>query len=145
MTFDKNRFNSATFERRTETVPVAVLSDFFGEDEKAEFEVQGLTHHEIAECSAGVQGNENLKNILQAAAGHKPSIKKAIEDILETSVEVPVDTQKRILQLVKGCLKPKLDEGTSVRIAERFPVEFIELTNKILELTGLGHIAVKKR
>ena len=145
MTFDINGFNGATFQRRTETVPIAVLSDFFGKDEKAEFEIQGLTHHEIAECAAGIQGNENLKAILQAAAGHKPSIKEAIGDILQKSVEVPVDTQKRILHLVKGCITPKIEEGTAVLIAERFPVEFIELTNKILELTGLGQIAVKKQ
>jgi len=143
--FNSSEFASAKFERRTEVVAVDGLKDFFADGAKPEFEVQGLTHAEIAKCSEGAQGDSNLRPLLEAAAGHKPSIKEAVTQILGGVVDVPLDTKKRILQLTTGSVEPKIDEGMAVKLAETFPVEFTILTNKILELTGLGQVAVKKQ
>lgn len=142
--FNTSKFANTKFERRTEAVPVDSLKDFFEEGEKPEFIVQSLTHAEIASCAEKASGNDNLKVLLEAAAGHKPSIKEAVGEILGKADSVPLDTRKRILHLIHGCLTPKLDEGQAVLLSETFPVEFTELTNKILQLTGLGQIAVKK-
>ena len=143
--FDINQFKTAKFERRTEAVIVKGLQEFFPDGEKAEFIVQGLKHSEVAKCAEGIQSNDNLKAVLQAAAGHAPSIKEAINDIIGGKDEIPKDTQKRILHLVVGSVEPKIDEAFAVRLSETFPVEFIELTTKILELTGLGQVAIKKQ
>lgn len=143
--FNLDKFTNANFERRTEVVPVGALQDFFPKDEEAVFKVQGLTHSEIAECAEKIQSQGNLKTVLEAAAGHKPSIKSAIGEIIESKLQVPIDTQKRILHLVKGSVEPKFDEMSAVKLSETFPVEFTELTNKILELSGKGQVSVKKQ
>lgn len=142
--FDINKFGSTKFEKRIEGVTVDVLKDFFSEGEKPEFKVRGLTHHEVAECAEGIQNKDNTKAVLEAVAGHKPAIKEAIGELLGGTVDIPVDTQKRILHLVRGSVEPEIDEGLAVKLAETFPVEFTLLTNKILELTGLGQVAIKK-
>ena len=143
--FQVNQFSNAKFERRQEAVTVAALQDFFSDGDKPEFIVQGLTHHEVARCAEGLQNNDNLKALLQAAAGHTPSIKDAVGEILGGTINIPVDTQKRILHLVAGSVTPKIDESMAVKLAETCPIEFTELTNKILELTGLGQVAIKKQ
>ncbi len=142
--FDSNKFGNTKFERRTEAVPVTALADFFPKGETVEFTVGSLTHHELAQCAAGLQAKDNTKSVLQAVAGHNPSIKEAIGEILGGKADIPVDTQKRILHLVKGSIEPVIDEMFAVQLAERFPVEFTMLTNKILELSGLGQVAIKK-
>ena len=144
MTFDIKGFERTKFKRRTENFKVEVLKEFFKDDEEPVFIMQGLRHDEIAACNAAIKGNENLKVILQAAASHKPSIKAAIGDMIGGSVGVPEDTQKRIMHLTYGSVKPKIDEGLAVKLAESFPVEFIQMTDLILKLTGEGMIAVKK-
>lgn len=143
--FNSNKFASAKFERRTEVVIVDGLKAFFPAGESPEFTVQGLKHSEIAKCNEQVQNQDNLKALLEAAAGSKPAIKEAVKGILDANVNIPVDTQKRILHLVTGSLEPKIDESMAVKLAETFPVEFTELTNTILKLTGLGQVAVKKQ
>lgn len=143
--FDTSKFEQAKFERRIEAVEMTALSAFFKEGDKAEFSVQGLTHHELAECSSAIKTKDNTKAVLQAVAGHEPAIKEAITELLGAKVAIPADTQKRILHLVKGSVEPKIDEMFAVKLAECFPVEFTILTNKVLELSGLGQVAVKKR
>lgn len=144
MSFDIKGFERTKFKRNTEDFKVEVLKDFFAEDEEPVFIMQGLRHDEIAACNAAIRGNDNLKTILQAAAHHKPSIKKAIGDMITGGVDVPEDTQKRIMHLTFGSVKPKINEGLAVKLAETFPVEFIQMTDLILKLTGEGMIAVKK-
>ncbi len=143
--FDTGKFGKAKFERRTESVDVSALKDFFQEGEEPKILVQGLTHHEVSRCSEGIQGNTNLEALLKATAGHAPSMKEAVGELLGKTTEVPKDTQKRILHLVAGSLEPKIDEMTAVKLAETFPIEFTLLSNKIVELTGLGQLAIKKQ
>lgn len=152
MTFDTKAFNKATFKRRTAEVDVTALSAFFKSDKDAEqtgaknvFIVQGLTHHEIAESKDSLTGQDNLKSILEAVSASKPALQAAVTDLIKSKVNLPQDTQLKIKHLVFGCVDPVIDEITAVRIAERFPVEFIGIASKIMELTGLGQEAIKKR
>ena len=143
--FNSDKFGSTTFERRTEAVDMTALAEFFDLDDKQVFTVQGLTHHELASCVEGLQAKDNTKSILEAVAGSNHAIKGAIKDIINNNNDIPVDTQKRILHLTKGAVAPAIDEMFAVQLAERFPVEFTILTNKILELSGLGQVAIKKQ
>lgn len=143
--FNSSKFDSTKFEARTGAITIDGLRDFFDEDEEPEFVVRSLTHAEVAQCAEGAQSDPNLKALLEAAAGHTPAIKGAVQEMLGKVLDVPVDTKKRILHLTKGSVEPKIDEGTAVKLAETFPIEFTLLTNKILELTGLGQVAVKKQ
>jgi len=143
--FNTQKFGNANFERRQESVEVKALSDFFDKGEEPKIVVQGLTHHEVSRCSEGIQNSTNLEAMLKAAAGHAPAMKEAVGELLGKVGDVPKDTQKRIMHLVAGSVKPEIDEMTAVKLAETFPIEFTILTNKIVELTGLGQVAVKKR
>jgi len=144
MSFDLKGFAKAKFKRRTEEFEVEVLRPFFGADDEPVFIVQGLRHDEIATCNMAVKKSDNLTAILQAAANHKPSIKTAIGDMISANIDVPEDTQKRIMHLTFGSVEPKINESLAVKLAETFPVEFVQLTDTILKLTGEGMIAVKK-
>ena len=150
--FDIKAFNKTKFIRRTGEVEVAALSDFFKDasspeqkDVKHVFIVQGLTHHEIAEAKDSLTGQDNLKSILEAIQASKPAIKAAVTDLIESKVNLPQDTQLKIKHLILGCVEPAIDESTAVKLAECFPIEFTQIANKIIELTGLGQEAVKKR
>ena len=150
--FDIKAFNKTAFKRRTAEVEVSALSAFFKdapnseqEDAKHVFIVQGLTHHEIAEAKDSLTGQDNLKSILEAIQASKPAIKAAVTDLIEAKVNLPQDTQLKIKHLIMGCVEPAIDESTAVKLAECFPIEFTVIANKIIELTGLGQEAVKKR
>lgn len=143
--FEVNKFNKAKFERRVEGVEVKALSDFFKKGSDPVIMVRGLTHHEVAKCAEGIQSSANLEALLKAAAGHAPSMKDAIGELIGKVGDTPKDTQKRILHLVEGAVEPEFDEMTAIKLAETFPIEFTQLTNKILELTGLGQVAIKKQ
>lgn len=143
--FNTQKFGSTNFERRTGVVNVDALAEFFEDGEEPEITVKGLTHQEVAQCADGIKSDVNLEALLKAAAGHTPSMKEAVGELLNKTTNTPVDTKKRILHLVVGAVKPEIDEMTAVKLAETFPIEFTQLTNKILELTGLGQVAVKKR
>ena len=144
MAFNLNKFNNQNFERRIEEVEISALQDFFPKDKKAIFTVQGLTHPELAKAREGLQKVDNLQSLLEAAAGSKPAIKDAIQTLISNNVDVPQDTQLRILHLVSGSVEPKLDEISSIKLANCFPTEFMTLTNKIMELSGKGQVAIKK-
>ncbi len=143
--FDTSKFGNTNFERRQESVEVKALSDFFKKGEEPKILVQGLTHHEVSQCAEGLTSDVNLESLLKAAAGHKPAMKEAVDELIGKTVAVPKDTKKRIMHLVAGSVEPKIDEMTAILLAERFPIEFSQLSNKIVELTGLGQVAVKKR
>jgi hypothetical protein len=51
---------------------------------------------------------------------------------------VPDDVAKRIEHLVLGSVDPVCTPDLAVRLCETYPVEFYQLTTKILELTGKG-------
>lgn len=142
MPFDGDGFERAEFRPRTKRVPVQALADFFGEGEPAEFEVRGLNAIELHRAmDAGTrQGSiESIVKAITSSGDQAIAIRKA----LGLTKDTPGEIAKRLEMMVAGCVAPVLTLPQAVKLAERFPVEFLHLTNEITTLTGQGADLVK--
>lgn len=138
MGFDAGRFQSAGLKPRMARVPVSALAPFFSDGEPAEFEVRGLTASELQvaiEADRRINAVESVVAALASKADQVAAIRAALG---LSSKETPGEIRKRIEMLVSGCVSPVIDHATAVRIAEHYAIEFLILTNKITELTGMG-------
>jgi len=140
--FNADKFQRAAFEPRTETVEIATLAEFFGPDEKPEFQVRGLTASELHKAMEAGARNKSVDAVVKAISTSKDQI-AAIRAAIGLSADVPGEIAKRIEMLVAGCVAPKLDHAIAAKLAEVCPVEFYDITNKITGLTGQGSSRVK--
>src|SRR6056297_3367078 len=146
MGFDTKSFRKATFEDRTESVPVPDLKEWFAEGEEPVFIVRGLTAEELARCNEAVQKNKNISSVVEALHSSNQHKKvQAMREVLGVSESVPDDLAKGLEQFTLGTVDPDLDHEMAVKFAESYPVEFYQLTNKIMELTGQGRQVKKKQ
>lgn len=146
MAFDLKGFRKAKFEDRTESVPVPGLKAWFDEGDEPAFVVRGLTAEEVARCNEAVQKNKNVSSVVEALASHNQAEKvQAMREMLGVSESVPNDLAKRLEQFAIGTVEPDLDHELAVKFATAYPVEFYQLTNKIMELTGQGRQVIKKK
>jgi hypothetical protein len=99
--------------------------------------VRGLTAAEIAKATLAEQHRTNLNLVLSAMTLDKETAGE-VRKLFGTSNDVPGDTARRLEMLVLGSVEPTPTLAEAVKLAEVFPVVFLELTNKILELSGLG-------
>jgi hypothetical protein len=142
MPFNAEQFQRAEFAARTVTVEVAGLADFFGPDEKPEFTVRGLTAIELHRAMEAGQRQHAIDGVIKALASQKDQV-ESIRRALGLNADTPGEVAKRIEMLVVGSVSPKLDHHTVVKIGEVCPVEFMDLTNRIVGLTGQGADRVK--
>lgn len=142
MPFDADRFERTEFKARTKRVPVPALAAWFGEGEPAEFELRSLTATELHRAMEAGARQGSVESIVRAIADNSDQT-AAIRKVLGLSNDTPGEIAKRLEMLVSGCIAPVLTLPQAVRLAERFPVEFLSLTNEITVLTGQGADLVK--
>jgi hypothetical protein len=142
MTFAADKFERAEFRARTKRVPVPALAAFFEDGEPAEFEVRGLTGVELHRALEAGQRQGSIDSIVKAIAANGDQA-AAIRKALGLSKDTPGEIAKRLELLVAGCVAPTLTLPLAVKLAEKFPVEFLSLTNEITGLTGQGADLVK--
>lgn len=146
MNFNKTKFMKQQFEPRTARVAVPALSVWFDntddEDKQCFFTVRGLTGEELARTLESSLRVKDMHTIVEAIA-NTDGAKDKIMDALGLGTDTPADIIKRLEQLDKCSVAPKLDLEVAKKLAQTFPIEFYTLTNKITELTGLG-MDVKK-
>ena len=142
MAFDTDGFHRAAFEPRTETVEIPALAEFFGDGEKPEITVRGLTATELHVAMEAGARNKAIDTVVKAIATQKGQI-DGIRQALGLSADTPGEIAKRIEMLVSGSVSPKLDLESVKKLAQVCPVEFYDLTNKITALTGQGSSRVK--
>jgi transcription antitermination factor NusA-like protein len=129
------------FEARTESIKVAALSDFFGESDPV-WVVRGLTASELARTIEASSKHKSIDQVIKAIGQNDASIAE-LREALGISDDTPQDIAKRLEQIVIASVEPKIDITNAVKMAECFPVEFYQITNTIVMLTGLG-MDVKK-
>ena len=136
--FDVKKFKNSKLKQRVAEIPVPALSDFFPEGEKAIWKVRGLTGQEIGAARESVSKNKNMAAMIDAlsATSHSEKI-KGIKEALGFG-KVSDDVAQRVAQLEAGSIEPACDTELAIKLCEHFPVEFYEITNKILALTGKG-------
>lgn len=139
MEFKLDEFMRTAFKPRQEKVFLPDLAAWFSGDGAPAWEVRGLTAHELAKCDEIVGSLKMVNSIAQAlvVSNDHERVKK-LRDALGLGESTPKELAKRIEQFVVASVSPKIDHAAAVKFATVFPVEFYQLTNKILELTGKG-------
>lgn len=129
------------FEARTESIKVPALSDFFGDADPV-WIVRGLTASELARTIEASNKQKSIDQVIKAIGQNDTSIAE-LREALGISDDTPQDIAKRLEQLVIASVEPKIDITNAVKLAECFPIEFYQITNAVVMLTGLG-MDVKK-
>jgi len=144
--FNVDAFLQEKLVPRTAKVAVPALANWFSVDDAIVWEVRGLCGEEMAKAQEAAIKSKNISAIVEAVASTLKDEKvNAIKDLLGTSDKVPVELAKRMEMLVMGSVSADVDLPLAVKLAQHFPVEFMQISSKILELTGLGSaIDVKK-
>lgn len=141
MPFDIKQFENTSFQTRQEAVELPALAGFFGDEEKPEWTVRGLTHAELARAEEAIASTKDVEALVSAMAGKSKEKADAITGLLGvTGDDVPRETKKRVEHLVMASVNPAIEHSVAVKLAECFPIEFGLLSNKILQLTGLGKV-----
>ena len=144
MAFDSKKFLKTKFSPRTEEVSVPDLQAFFREGERAVWTVRGLTGQELGRANEAAERNRNIAAILEGLASETAKEKaEAVKELLGIGGAAPQDIAKRLEQLTIGSVDPPCTPDLAVRLCEAFPIEFFQLTNKIMELTGRGQLPGK--
>ena len=141
MTFDLERFRGASLAPRQATVPVPDLAPFFAEGAEPVWIVKGLTGEEIARCNESSTRHAVVTAAVQAlanSAAAKADTVEALQSLLGFGTDVPEDLAKRFDHLTFGSVSPAIDRALAVKLFAAYPIVAYTLTNKILELTGLG-------
>lgn len=150
MEFQASRFLAAAFEHRTEAVPMTGdLAAWFtvGEGETAAWTVRSLTGEELARANEAEVKNRNLSLLVEAIAATDKTKAQRISDAkkaLGVSDDVPGEMAKRLEMLSTASIDPVCTLEMAVKLATTFPIEFYQLTNKIIGLTGMGQVVVGK-
>lgn len=142
MTFNLDQFDRAKFAPRTEKVAVESLASFFADDAPAVWEVRGLSAAELNNAMEAGKRQHSIEAIVKAMAQGGDQV-EAVRKALGLSKDTPGEIAKRLEMLVSGSVNPAIKLPTAVKLAECFPIEFLQLTNKITELTGKGAELVK--
>ena len=138
--FDLERFRAASLAPREARVPVPDLAHWFADGEEAVWAVRGLTGEEIARSNEASQRSALVANAVAAlaAAASKEDQVEGLKTLIGYGDETPADLARRFDHLVFGSVEPKVDREIVVRLFQSYPTVGYTLTNKILELTGLG-------
>lgn len=141
MTFDLERFRGASLAPRQATVPVPDLAAFFADGAEPVWTVRGLTGEEIARCNESTARHAAIAATVQAlanSAAAKSETVEAMQTLIGYGTDVPDDLTKRFDHLTFGSIQPVIDRALAVKLFAAYPIVGYTLTNKILELTGLG-------
>jgi len=145
MSFDAKKFLKTKWQPRTEDFPVPDLKAFFPDGAKAVWKVRGLTGQELGRAAEAAERNKNIAALIEGLTAEAAKDKaQAVKELLGVGGNAPADIAKRIEHLVLGSVDPPCTPDLSVRLCEVFPVEFYQLTNKIMELSGKGQLPGKQ-
>lgn len=142
MAFNAEKFERSKFEARRAKVPVPALSDFFDEGETPEWEVRGLSAVELHKAMEAGKRQGSIEAIVKAIAANQDQA-GAVRKALGLTKDTPGEIAKRLEMLAMGSVAPTVSLPVAVKLAEAFPIEFLQLTNEISDLTGRGADLVK--
>lgn len=125
---------------REGVVKVPELAAWFdGKDDPA-WTVRNMTGKELGRVNEAVAKHRNIQAVVEKLVSKSPKkIADGVENLL-VGADTPEDIAKRIDMLIIGSVDPICDLQMALKLCEGFGVVFYSLTNKILELTGSGHI-----
>lgn len=144
MPFDAKKFLKTKWTPRIEEVPVPDLAAFFPDGAKPVWKVRGLTGQELGRSNEAAERNKNVAAILEGiSSGVAKEQTEAVKELLGVGGATPQDIARRLEHLTLGSVDPKCPPDLAIRLCETFPVEFFQITNRIVQLTGQGQMPGK--
>jgi hypothetical protein len=125
------------FEPRTARIDVPGLADWFDDGDAAVWTVRGQTANEVAVSMEAGAKHKNIDSIIKAIATNQDQVNE-LKKAIGVEKDTPGEIIKRLEQLVQCSVEPVITLDVAVKLGETRPVEFYQLTNGILRLTGLG-------
>lgn len=142
MPFQGDKFEQANLTPRTARVPVPGLAPWFDEGEEAVWVVRNLTSAELFRAMEAAKTQGRVDNIVRAIVEHGDQV-AAIRRAIGLSKDTPGEIAKRLEMLVAGSVEPRITLPQAVKLAEAFPIEFMQLSSEIVNLTGKGADVLK--
>ncbi len=140
--FDLDKFRKTTFKPREEEM---IFPDIESAGFSGKFRVRGLTAEEIARSEEASTKGKLLSDLVEKLAGSAGKEKaSALLEGVGISTAVPATLAKRYEHVCAGVVDPALTISDAVKFGDVWPMEFNQLANKILELTGMGKVAEVK-
>lgn len=144
--FNASRFEKAKFKTRTEEVEIPLMQAFFPEGEQPIFKIRSLSSDEVARTNEAIKATKVAESLIEALASmNQKGMAKAVKEQLGYGEEVNGDVQRRIEVIIYGTVEPGLPRELVVKIGEVFPTAFYKLSNRIIEITGLGQVLGKPK
>ena len=142
MGFDINKFENTSFKERTAEIKVPELKNFFGEDEPTVWIVRGVNAEELARVNEAVAANKDMASIISAISSNISKDKvDGIKNLMGLQGDsVPADIVRRIAMITAGSVSPVLPQDLVVKLGNSLPTTFYKISNKIIELTGMGQV-----
>lgn len=139
MGFDVEKFRKSDLIPRTAKVKVDGMKSLFKKGEEPVWEVRGLSGVELQKALDAKSRNEFAGELAaKIEGGNASDIASALRKRLGLGDDTPGETIKRLEMLVYGSVDPEITLADAVKINQCFPIEFLILTHKISDLTGLG-------
>lgn len=148
MEFKKSEFLREQFAPRTHSVEVPELAAWFncGEKESPAWEVKGLNFEELAKADSKADNANAIRDLISSLSKKDgKEIAGNLANAFGFGDDTPRQMVQRINYLVFGSVSPECDEELAVKLASTFPIEFKQITDKILELTGRGYVPGKQK
>jgi len=146
MPFNAKKFMKEKFQHRTQDIPVPDMALFFEDGEAPVWKVRGITGQELGKSNEAVDKYKSMAALVEGLTAESGKDKAdAIMGMLGLGSDVPADVAKRIEMLIYGSVEPKCTQDLAVKICETYPIEFYQLTNAILRLTGQGQMVGKQK
>jgi hypothetical protein len=147
MGIDIKKFKTAKFKDRTEEIKVDQLKSFFPKEDKPVWIIRAITGEEMYFVRAAVEKSRNIEQVLsQLVSGtSKQKAEAAVKVLGLDEKDLPEDYIRRLHILRYGSIDPNLRdevEGLEIckKIAQTHPTLFNTLTDRIMQLTGLGKL-----
>jgi hypothetical protein len=144
MPFNSEAFKQAHFEPRTATIKVPELAEWF--DGPAEWIVRAPAANDLARANEAKARLDRTEALAQAlASGTGGEVLREAQRALGRSNDTEPDIARR-MELIEACsVDPVCDREMSLKLAQFAPVQFYQVTNRILILSGQGPATAKKR
>ena len=124
---------------------VPELAEWFGED-KAVWRVRGLSANEIQRSAdAKIRLTRESALVDALSSGSRQDMAEELARVLGRKADdVEPEVGRRMELLIAGSVEPICNLELAGKLADAFPIPFINITNAILSLTGQGAEAKKK-
>jgi hypothetical protein len=141
MSIDVKALQKQKFDKRTKVIPVPRLKDWTKNGGDPTWTIQSLGTKEIwkAEVAASEESRNAVAQLSEALAGSDINeAAEKIKSLVGVSADIPQELAKRIFLLTFASIDPVCDLTTAGIIHEHFPTDFLNITQEILNISGLG-------